>query len=279
MKKLLMLSVIALFTAFCLQACSNEDDNQDEFLKKFNLPKGVTKVTVGWQTNENTPKYALLAGFLDGDMWFAAYNDKIEQVFEYRTPMIRGFNQKYYLEFGKVEEVNINNISLSGFIMEDNGIILLVNYGGPSEIITTFSGKEKRLYFNRYDNSVFNLRNWNDEYFITIVYNNNHIFDKKCENSKEVPLDSNIINSLIPINNFSGLRVIYPEIYLYNITTGNNIWGYQHKYYSAEFMITNKTIKINDDTIDFTFDIVYKNGDKENESFKLKLSNGSLVED
>ena len=44
-------------------------------------------------------------------------------------------------------------------------------------------------------------------------------------------------------------------------------------------MITNKTIKINDDTIDFTFDIVYKNGDKENESFKLKLSNGSLVED
>lgn len=101
----------------------------------------------------------------------------------------------------------------------------------------------------------------------------------RSENSKEVPLDSNIINSLIPINNFSGLRVIYPEIYLYNITTGNNIWGYQHKYYSAEFMITNKTIKINDDTIDFTFDIVYKNGDKENESFKLKLSNGSLVED
>lgn len=48
--------------------------------------------------------------------------------------------------------------------------------------------------------------------------------------------------------------------------------------YSEEFIIKNKLININGDIINFTFDIVYRNGDKERESFKLNIEDGSLIE-
>lgn len=278
MNKLLTLSIIAFFSVFCLQACSKEDDNQDEFLKEFNLPKGVTKVTVGWKNDDNPSKNALLAGFLDGNMWFAAYNDKKEQIFEYTAPMIRGFKQKFYLEFGEVEERNIDFIGLGDFIMKDDGIILLVNYVGPSEIISTLRGKEKRIYYNKYDNSVISLKNWNNEYFITLGYKNHFLLDNNCNEIKKIPLDDYLINKLIPIDNISGLEVSYPSVSLVNITNGDYIWYYRHKEYSEEFIIKNKLININGDIINFTFDIVYRNGDKERESFKLNIEDGSLIE-
>lgn len=84
----------------------------------------MTKPTLGWQYENNVATNALIAGFLNDDMWFAAYNDRKEKIFEYTTSMIRGFNQKFYLEFGEVEERNIDNISLTNFIMKDDGIIL-----------------------------------------------------------------------------------------------------------------------------------------------------------
>lgn len=64
---------------------------------------------------------------------------------------------------------------------------------------------------------------------------------------------------------------------LVNITNGVYIWNYRHKGYSEEFIIKDKSININDDTIDFIFDIVYKNGDKERESFKLNKLTGELI--
>ena len=126
MNKLLVLSITAIFVLLCLQSCSKDDENQDEFLKEYNLPKGVTKPTIGWQYEEEVAKNALIAGFLNGDMWFAAYNEKKEQIFEYTAPMIRGFNQKFYLEFGKVEEHNIDHISLFNFIIKDDGIMVVL---------------------------------------------------------------------------------------------------------------------------------------------------------
>ena len=63
MNKLLTLSIIAFFSVFCLQACSKEDDDQDEFLKEYNLPRGVTKPTQCWQYEENVAKNALIAGY------------------------------------------------------------------------------------------------------------------------------------------------------------------------------------------------------------------------
>ena len=191
--------------------------------------------------------------------------------------MIRGFNQKFYLEFGEVEERNIDNISLTNFIMKDDGIILLVNYGGPNEIISTLGGKEKRLYYNRYDNSVSNLKNWYGGYFITLGFKNHFLFDKNCDEINKIPLEYNFINNLIPIDDISGLGVSYPYVSLVNITNGVYIWNYRHKGYSEEFIIKDKSININDDTIDFIFDIVYKNGDKERESFKLNKLTGELI--
>ena len=41
--------------------------------------------------------------------------------------------------------------------------------------------------------------------------------------------------------------------------------------------IKNKLINISDNFIDFTFDIVYRNGDKERESFKLNKLTGELI--
>lgn len=278
MNKLLTLSIIAFFSVFCLQACSKEDDDQDEFLKEYNLPRGVTKPTQCWQYEENVAKNALIAGFLNGDMWFAAYNDRKEQIFEYTAPMIQGFSQKFYLEFGEVEERNIDQIVLANFIMKNDGLILLVNYGGPSEIISTIGGKEKRIYYNRYDNSVISLKNWNNEYFITLGYKNHFLLDNNCNEIKKIPLDDYLINKLIPINNISGLDVSYPSVSLVNITNGDYIWNYRHKEYSEEFIIKNKLININGDIINFTFDIVYRNGDKERESFKLNIEDGSLIE-
>ena len=278
MNKLLTLSIIAFFSVFCLQACSKEDDDQDEFLKEYNLPRGVTKPTQCWQYEENVAKNALIAGFLNGDMWFAAYNDRKEQIFEYTAPMIQGFSQKFYLEFGEVEERNIDQIVLANFIMKNDGLILLVNYGGPSEIISTIGGKEKRIYYNRYDNSVISLNNWNNEYFITLGYKNHFLLDNNCNEIKKIPLDDYLINKLIPIDNISGLDVSYPSVSLVNITNGDYIWDYRHKEYSEEFIIKNKLININGDIINFTFDIVYRNGDKERESFKLNIEDGSLIE-
>ncbi len=278
MNKLLTLSIIAFFSVFCLQACSKEDDDQDEFLKEYNLPRGVTKPTQCWQYEENVAKNALIAGFLNGDMWFAAYNDRKEQIFEYTAPMIQGFSQKFYLEFGEVEERNIDQIVLANFIMKNDGLILLVNYGGPSEIISTIGGKEKRIYYNRYDNSVISLKNWNNEYFITLGYKNHFLLDNNCNEIKKIPLDDYLINKLIPIDNISGLDVSYPSVSLVNITNGDYIWDYRHKEYSEEFIIKNKLININGDIINFTFDIVYRNGDKERESFKLNIEDGSLIE-
>ncbi|GAA6467103.1 hypothetical protein NE636_00080 [Bacteroides thetaiotaomicron] len=278
MNKLLTLSIIAFFSVFCLQACSKEDDDQDEFLKEYNLPRGVTKPTQCWQYEENVAKNALIAGFLNGDMWFAAYNDRKEQIFEYTAPMIQGFSQKFYLEFGEVEERNIDQIVLANFIMKNDGLILLVNYGGPSEIISTIGGKEKRIYYNRYDNSVISLKNWNNEYFITLGYKNHFLLDNNCNEIKKIPLDDYLINKLIPIDNISGLDVSYPSVSLVNITNGDYIWNYRHKEYSEEFIIKNKLININGDIINFTFDIVYRNGDKERESFKLNIEDGSLIE-
>ena len=277
MKRILTLSITLIFTILCLQACGKEDDNQDEYLKEFNLPKWVTKVTVTWNNDENPNKNALLAGFLNGDMWFAAYNDRKEQIFEYTAPMIRGFNQKYYLEFGEVEERNIEFIGLGDFIMKDDGIILLVNYGGPSEIISTLRGKEKRIYYNRYDNSVISFKDWNNEYFITLGYNNHFLLDNNCDEIKKIPLEYNFLNKLIPIDNISGLNISYPSVSLVNITNGNYIWEYQHKMYSEEFVVKNKSININGDMISFIFDIVYRNGDKETESFKLNKLTGELI--
>lgn len=278
MNKLLTLSIIAFFSVFCLQACSKEDDDQDEFLKEYNLPRGVTKPTQCWQYEENVAKNALIAGFLNGDMWFATYNDRKEQIFEYTAPMIQGFSQKFYLEFGEVEERNIDQIVLANFIMKNDGLILLVNYGGPSEIISTIGGKEKRIYYNRYDNSVISLKNWNNEYFITLGYKNHFLLDNNCNEIKKIPLDDYLINKLIPIDNISGLDVSYPSVSLVNITNGDYIWNYRHKEYSEEFIIKNKLININGDIINFTFDIVYRNGDKERESFKLNIEDGSLIE-
>ena len=278
MNKLLTLSIIAFFSVFCLQACSKEDDDQDEFLKEYNLPRGVTKPTQCWQYEENVAKNALIAGFLNGDMWFAAYNDRKEQIFEYTAPMIQGFSQKFYLEFGEVEERNIDQIVLANFIKKNDGLILLVNYGGPSEIISTIGGKEKRIYYNRYDNSVISLKNWNNEYFITLGYKNHFLLDNNCNEIKKIPLDDYLINKLIPIDNISGLDVSYPSVSLVNITNGDYIWNYRHKEYSEEFIIKNKLININGDIINFTFDIVYRNGDKERESFKLNIEDGSLIE-
>ena len=278
MNKLLTLSIIAFFSVFCLQACSKEDDDQDEFLKEYNLPRGVTKPTQCWQYEENVAKNALIAGFLNGDMWFAAYNDRKEQIFEYTAPMIQGFSQKFYLEFGEVEERNIDQIVLANFIMKNDGLILLVNYGGPSEIISTIGDKEKRIYYNRYDNSVISLKNWNNEYFITLGYKNHFLLDNNCNEIKKIPLDDYLINKLIPIDNISGLDVSYPSVSLVNITNGDYIWNYRHKEYSEEFIIKNKLININGDIINFTFDIVYRNGDKERESFKLNIEDGSLIE-
>ena len=278
MNKLLTLSIIAFFSVFCLQACSKEDDDQDEFLKEYNLPRGVTKPTQCWQYEENVAKNTLIAGFLNGDMWFAAYNDRKEQIFEYTAPMIQGFSQKFYLEFGEVEERNIDQIVLANFIMKNDGLILLVNYGGPSEIISTIGGKEKRIYYNRYDNSVISLKNWNNEYFITLGYKNHFLLDNNCNEIKKIPLDDYLINKLIPIDNISGLDVSYPSVSLVNITNGDYIWNYRHKEYSEEFIIKNKLININGDIINFTFDIVYRNGDKERESFKLNIEDGSLIE-
>ena len=278
MNKLLTLSIIAFFSVFCIQACSKEDDDQDEFLKEYNLPRGVTKPTQCWQYEENVAKNALIAGFLNGDMWFAAYNDRKEQIFEYTAPMIQGFSQKFYLEFGEVEERNIDQIVLANFIMKNDGLILLVNYGGPSEIISTIGGKEKRIYYNRYDNSVISLKNWNNEYFITLGYKNHFLLDNNCNEIKKIPLDDYLINKLIPIDNISGLDVSYPSVSLVNITNGDYIWNYRHKEYSEEFIIKNKLININGAIINFTFDIVYRNGDKERESFKLNIEDGSLIE-
>lgn len=62
-----------------------------------------------------------------------------------------------------------------------------------------------------------------------------------------------------------------------NITNGNYIWEYQHKIYSEEFVVKNKSISINGDIISFIFDIVYRNGDKETESFKLNKLTGELI--
>ena len=211
-------------------------------------------------------------------MWFAAYNDRKEQIFEYTAPMIQGFSQKFYLEFGEVEERNIDQIVLANFIMKNDGLILLVNYGGPSEIISTIGGKEKRIYYNRYDNSVISLKNWNNEYFITLGYKNHFLLDNNCNEIKKIPLDDYLINKLIPIDNISGLDVSYPSVSLVNITNGDYIWDYRHKEYSEEFIIKNKLININGDIINFTFDIVYRNGDKERESFKLNIEDGSLIE-
>lgn len=277
MTKLLTFSFTILFSVLFFQSCSDEDNKQDEFLKEYNLPKGVTKPTLGWQYENNVATNALIAGFLNDDMWFAAYNDRKEKIFEYTTSMIRGFNQKFYLEFGEVEERNIDNISLTNFIMKDDGIILLVNYGGPNEIISTLGGKEKRLYYNRYDNSVSNLKNWYGEYFITLGFKNHFLFDKNCDEINKIPLEYNFINNLIPIDDISGLGVSYPYVSLVNITNGVYIWNYRHKGYSEEFIIKDKSININDDTIDFIFDIVYKNGDKERESFKLNKLTGELI--
>ena len=237
MNKLLTLSIIAFFSVFCLQACSKEDDDQDEFLKEYNLPRGVTKPTQCWQYEENVAKNALIAGFLNGDMWFAAYNDRKEQIFEYTAPMIQGFSQKFYLEFGEVEERNIDQIVLANFIMKNDGLILLVNYGGPSEIISTIGGKEKRIYYNRYDNSVISLKNWNNEYFITLGYKNHFLLDNNCNEIKKIPLDDYLINKLIPIDNISGLDVSYPSVSLVNITNGDYIWNYRHKECSEELIM------------------------------------------
>ena len=66
MNKLLVLSITAIFVLLCLQSCSKDDENQDEFLKEYNLPKGVTKPTIGWQYEEEVAKNALIAGFLNG---------------------------------------------------------------------------------------------------------------------------------------------------------------------------------------------------------------------
>ena len=277
MNKLLTLSLTIIFAALCFQSCSNEDNKEDEFLKEYNLPKGVTKPTIGWQYEDNVATNALIAGFLNGDMWFAAYNDRKEQIFEYTTSMIRGFNQKFYFEFGKVEERNIDYISLTNFIMKDDGIVLLVNYGSPNEIISTLGGKEKRLYYNRYDNSVYNLKNWYGEYFITLGSKNNFLLDKNCDEINKIPLGHNTINNLIPIDKISGLSVSYPHVSLVNITNDDDIWKYRHKEYSEEFIIKDKSININGDIIDFIFDIVYKNGDKERESFKLNKLTGELI--
>lgn len=280
MKKIFKLLTVVFLSVFCLHSCSNDDDQQDYFLKEYNLPKGVTKATIGWQQyEEDVAKNALIAGFLNGDMWFAAYNEKKEQIFEYTAPMIRGFNQKFYLEFGKVEECNIDHISLSNFIIKDDGIILLVNYGGPSEIISTLGGKEKRLYYNRYDNSVFNIKDWYGGYFITLGHvNNNLLLDNNCNEIKKIPLGSNIIKKLIPIDNINGLEVSYPFVSLVNITNADYIWRYRHKEHSEEFITKNKLININGDIIDFTFDIVYRNGNKERESFKLNKFTGELID-
>ena len=278
MNKLLVLSITAIFVLLCLQSCSKDYENQDEFLKEYNLPKGVTKPTIGWQYEEEVAKNALIAGFLNGDMWFAAYNEKKEQIFEYTAPMIRGFNQKFYLEFGKVEEHNIDHISLFNFIIKDDGIILLVNYGGPNEIISTLGGKEKRLYYNRYDNSVFDIKDWYGDYFITLGYNNNNLLlDNNCNEIEKIPLGNRTINKLIPIDNINGLEVSYPSVSLVNITNADYIWQYKHKGYSEEYIIKNKLINISDNFIDFTFDIVYRNGDKERESFKLNKLTGELI--
>ena len=64
---------------------------------------------------------------------------------------------------------------------------------------------------------------------------------------------------------------------LVNITNGDYIWEYRHKEYSEEFIIKNKLININGDIISFTFDIVYRNGNKERESFKLNKLTGELI--
>ena len=47
--------------------------------------------------------------------------------------------------------------------------------------------------------------------------------------------------------------------------------------YSEEFVVKNKSININGDMISFIFDIVYRNGDKETESFKLNKLTGELI--
>ena len=49
MTKLLTFSFTILFSVLFFQSCSDEDNKQDEFLKEYNLPKGVTKPTLGYQ--------------------------------------------------------------------------------------------------------------------------------------------------------------------------------------------------------------------------------------
>lgn len=261
-----------------IQSCSKDDENEDEFLKEFNLPKEVTKPTLSWSTDDNG-KYANIAGFVGENIWLAVYDpDTKKQLLEYSTPMIHGFKQKFYYEFGKVKDVNVENISIFNFVKKQNGIIWLVNYLEPTEIISTISGKEKRIYCNRYDTRIHKLRDWSGSLFIGYGSQSTYLFDENCNKVTEIPIPDNIIEKLISIDETKGLEVTYPHVVLYDITNGKYIWYYRNEDISREFVVKDKTINISNNIISFTFDIVYVNGDMERKAFKLNKLTGELVD-
>lgn len=137
MKRLLTLSVIALFTAFCLQACSNEDDNKrDEIIKNIDTEKKEEAIDIfqGYQVSDTIgirkvqfresrrdSNLIFISGIKKGKVWYGKFDKTTKKpIFEVEDQQEFNKTQSVHLGYGEYRDITVDKVVVIDGIQVNN---------------------------------------------------------------------------------------------------------------------------------------------------------------
>lgn len=286
MNKLSALSIIAIFTAFYMQSCSNEEHN---------LPKNEHQNVTSKNSSIDFDGKTYCSWIKDASYYIGIYDSRTQdKIVEIPIVIEGGLNQTAELSFGKNQNYTIKGCYILDIKKNKNDIYLLLEcsehkYGlGITEIIHLRNNNiVKRLKYTSGRGRPNILINWYNEeiiatadnklsiystYDIYIYKNDLNLIHKGIYGSNDIDI---LLNSF-PIDTFSALHINESHVILYNIPSMNIAWEY--KYEDTEVVIKQKEIERTENIASFQIEVVYKDGSTTIKSFKLNLNDGSLAE-
>lgn len=288
MKNLAAQIVIAFFIALCFQAC-HKDENAFPQNEQHDNPKIDSSVDFNGKTYSTWIK--------DESFYIGIYDINAQkQIAEIPIDIEGGLNRTADLRFGVTKDYTIKGCYILDITKNENNTILLLEYSeyiyglGITEIIklnnneiikrvkyTDGRGRPNKL-INWYNNEIAAIADVRLSTYSTIdfyIYDNNLDLIYRAEHIYNYDFFCNSF----PIGTYLGITLSDTNVYLYNIKTINYDYIWRYEYNVKPSVVTKWNAIVEDEIIKITVDLAYQDGNKETKSFKLKLSDGSLVED
>lgn len=287
MKKLSTQTVIAFFIALCFQAC-DKDENAFPQNEQPDSPKINSSVDFNGKTYSTWIK--------DESYYISIYDINTQkQIAEIPIDIEGGLNKTADLQFGATKDYTIKGCYILDITKNENNIILLLEYSeyiyglGITEIIklnnneiikrikyTDGRGRPNKL-INWYNNEIAAIADVRLSTYATIdfyIYDNNLDLIYQAEHIYNYDFFCNSF----PIETYLGVTLSDTNVYLYDIKAINYNYIWRYEYNVKPAVVTKWNAIVEDEIIKITIDLAYQDGNKETKSFKLKLSNGSLIE-